>query len=106
MRFQTILLAAALCAGAPAFAKGDADVGKKKAEPCKACHGENGMSATGDFPILAGQPNDYIVHVLNHYKIGKRKNPIMAEQVKNLSPKDIMDLAAYFASQRGLQVKY
>jgi cytochrome c553 len=27
----------------------------------------------------------------------------MSEQVKNLQPKQIADLAAYFASQRGLQ---
>jgi cytochrome c553 len=30
----------------------------------------------------------------------------MAEQVKGLSEKDIVDLAAYFASQRALAVKY
>jgi cytochrome c553 len=30
----------------------------------------------------------------------------MAEQVKRLSNKDIMDLAAYFASQRGLRTWY
>jgi cytochrome c553 len=30
----------------------------------------------------------------------------MAEQVKNLSDKDVMDLAAFFASQRTLTVKY
>ena len=106
MNARTILLAAILSAALPALAKGDADVGKKKAEPCKVCHGENGMSATGDFPILAGQHNDYLVFVLNHYKNGKRKNPIMAEQVKGLSEKDIVDLAAYFASQRALAVKY
>ena len=106
MKLQTILLATLLVATLPALAKGDAEAGKKKSEPCKACHGESGMSATGDFPILAGQHNDYLVHVLNHYKNGKRKNPIMSGQVANLSPKDIADLAAYYSSQHGLDVKY
>ena len=106
MTLRTILLASLLAAAAPAFAAGDAEVGKKKSEPCKACHGENGMSATGDFPILAGQHSDYIVHVLNHYKNGKRKNPIMTGQVANLTPRDIADLAAYYSSLKGLAVKY
>ncbi len=105
MNLKTILLAAMLAAAVPAFA-GDAGVGKKKSEPCKACHGESGISASGDFPNLAGQHADYMVHVLNHYKNGKRKNAIMQGQVANLSTRDIADLAAYYSSQRGLSVKY
>lgn len=107
MRLKTILVAAALSVVLPAAAaSGDADVGKKKSEPCKACHGESGMSATGDFPMLAGQYADYLAAALNHYKSGKRKNPIMQGQVANLTRKDIADLSAYYASQKGLQVKY
>jgi cytochrome c553 len=106
MKLQTILAATLFALAAPAFAAGDAEVGKKKAEPCKACHGENGMSATGDFPILAGQHKDYLIFVLGHYKNGKRKNPIMSGQVANLSSRDIADLAAYYSSLRGLDVKY
>jgi cytochrome c553 len=44
--------------------------------------------------------------VLKHYKNGRRKNPIMQGQVANLSQKDIYDLAAYYASQKGLTIKY
>jgi cytochrome c553 len=106
MKLKTVLLAALLSSALPVLAGGDASVGKKKAEPCKACHGENGLSATGDFPNLAGQHNDYLVFVLNHYKNGKRKNPIMVGQVANLTPKDIADLAAYYSSLQGLNVKY
>ena len=99
-----------LCLLAMAFpsfaASGDAEAGRKKSEPCKACHGERGISASGDFPNLAGQNEDYLVAALNHYKNGKRKNPIMKGQAANLSPKDILDLAAYFAREQGLQVKY
>jgi cytochrome c553 len=103
-----ILLAAALLAlAAPALAaSGDADAGRKKSAPCAACHGQNGISASPEFPNLAGQYADYLQSALTHYKNGKRKNPIMTAQVANLSPKDIMDLAAYFSSQKGLQVKH
>ena len=98
------ILAAALFLSLPAFASsGDAEVGKKKSEPCKACHGEAGISASPDFPNLAGQHQEYLMAAIKHYKNGKRKNPIMSEQVKNLQPKQMADLAAYFASQRGLQ---
>ena len=107
MNPKTLVLAALLSCALPALAaSGDASVGKKKAEPCKACHGENGIAATGDFPNLAGQHADYLTFVLNHYKNGKRKNPIMTGQVANLTPKDIADLAAYYSSLHGLNVKY
>ena len=107
MTTRTILAAALLALAAPAFASsGNAENGKKKSEPCKACHGEAGISVSPDFPKLAGQHADYIVAVLGHYKNGKRKNPIMQGQVANLSLRDIQDLAAYFSSQKGLDVKY
>ena len=103
------LFAAALLAFAAlpvAASSGDADVGKKKSTPCAACHGANGVSVSPEFPNLAGQYEDYLVKALTHYKNAKRKNPIMAAQVANLSPKDILDLAAYFSHQPGLVVKH
>jgi cytochrome c553 len=104
----TKLLALALLAIAlpVAAGSGDPEVGKKKSTPCAACHGANGVSVGPEFPNLAGQYEDYLETALRHYKNGKRKNPIMTAQVANLSQKDIMDLAAYFASQNALQVKH
>ncbi len=105
---KTRLAACLLAAFAPAAfaASGDASVGKKKSTTCAACHGAEGVSPSPEFPNLAGQYADYLETAMRHYKNGKRKNPIMAEQVKNRSEKDIMDLAAYYASQRALTVKY
>ena len=90
-----------------AAASGDAEVGKKKLATlqCATCHGENGISASPEFPNLAGQYPDYLETALKHYQNGKRKNPIMKQQVEKLSPKDLMDMAAYFSSQRGLRIK-
>jgi len=103
----THLLAAALLVASPlALASGDPAVGKKKSTTCAACHGAEGVSPSPDFPNLAGQYADYLESAMKHYKNGKRKNPIMAEQVKALSVKDMQDLAAYFSSQRGLLTKY
>ena len=104
---KTLLLALLVAMSGPAMAaSGDASVGKKKSVTCAACHGENGVSASPEFPNLAGQYADYLESAIRHYQNGKRKNPIMQAQVKDLKTKDIMDLAAYFASQKGLQVKH
>ena len=104
---KRLLIAAVLALSTSAFAaSGDADVGRKKSTPCAACHGPNGVSAAPEFPNLAGQHADYNTAVLNHYKNGKRKNPIMQGQVANLSEKDMLDLSAFFSSQKGLEIKY
>ncbi len=104
---KKLILAMLLAASLPvAAASGDADVGKKKSTPCAACHGESGVSVSPEFPNLAGQYADYLESAMKHYQNGKRKNPIMQAQVAKLSPKDILDLSAYFASQKGLQVKH
>ena len=106
IRNRHLIVALLLAASPAAFASGDPSVGKKKSAPCAACHGADGVSPSPEFPTLAGQYADYLESAMKHYKNGKRKNPIMAEQVKALSAKDMMDLAAYFASQRALQTKY
>jgi cytochrome c553 len=102
---KILIIAAAMAIGANAHAA-DSAAGKEKSKVCAACHGENGVSQTADFPKLAGQYNDYLVRALNDYKLGVRKNPIMAGQVANLKKEDIADLASYFSSQQALATKY
>lgn len=97
-------LAALALAGFPAHA-GDPAEGKEKSTVCAACHGPDGNSPSPEFPRLGGQYEDYLYQALLDYKTGRRKNPIMAAQVENLSPTDLADLAAYFASQAGLYQK-
>ncbi len=71
----------------------------KVKESCQACHGLDGNSQTPDYPKLAGQYPDYLAKALRDYKSGARKNPIMAGFAGTLSPQDIDNLAAYYASQ-------
>lgn len=101
MRILNIIAvtAALTLAHAGVQAAGDIDAGKTKSAPCAACHGADGNSPTGAFPIIAGQYADYMEQVLKDYQTGKRKNPIMAGLVANLTKQDRADLAAYFASQ-------
>src|SRR5258708_39892515 len=76
----------------------DVAAGKKKAELCAGCHGENGISQMENIPSLAGQPDQFIQWQLVFFRSGARKNEQMqpiAEQVDN---DDIRNLGAYFAS--------
>lgn len=83
-------------------ASAPAGTAPEKAATCVACHGEGGISVAPLWPSLAGQHKDYIVHALNEYKGGLRKDPIMGSQAVTLTPEEIQELATYFASQSGL----
>jgi cytochrome c553 len=102
MRTLLLATATALVLAQPAVqAGGDVDAGKAKSAPCAACHGPEGNTPTTPaFPILAGQYADYLVRAMEDYKIGKRKNPIMAALAATLSEQDREDLAAFYASQK------
>ena len=45
---------------------------------------------------------DYIVHALQDYKSGKRKNPIMAGIMAGVDARDFEAIAEFFGRQRGL----
>jgi len=97
-----VIAAAAACAliVAPAGRAANLEAGKAKAkEVCAACHGENGNSATPDYPRLAGQHPDYLAKALRDYKSGSRKNPIMSGFAAALSKQDIDNVSAYYAEQ-------
>ena len=96
-----VLLVTNICFSAAA-ASGDIAAGKEKSQTCVACHGETGVSPTAQFPVIAGQYEDYLYQALIEYKAGKRTNAIMAGIVAALNDQDMRDLAAYYASQDGL----
>lgn len=95
-----------LISGAVLAVEGNPVAGKKKAQACVACHGPGGHSTVPRYPILAGQHADYIVHALTAYQTGDRKSPIMQPMAAPLSEQDKEDLAAYFASQKGLTLPW
>mgnify|MGYP006084991157 CR=1 FL=1 len=98
MKKITFALAATLLMTAPAFAGGDAAIGKTKIAMCSACHGAAGISAIPTYPNLAGQKEAYIVKQLHDFRSGARKAPVMAPMAKALAEEDIAHVAAYFAS--------
>ena len=106
---KRILSVAVALAFVPASQAADIGAGKAKvAEVCSACHGMNGVSVSDTIPNLAGQHAAYIENQLNAYKSGMRKGPspahpaaIMNAMAAMLSPAQIADVAAYFASLPG-----
>jgi cytochrome c553 len=95
---QAALVAAFLFLAFPAQA--DPAAGKKKAGACVTCHGPDGNSASGEYPILAGQTARYIYLQLKDFKEGRRSNGLMAPFVEKLSRDDMLDLADYFSAQK------
>lgn len=89
-----------IVAAVPAFAAGNVNAGRSKAQVCAGCHGADGNSAVPTYPKLAGQNAGYLLQQLENFKAGIRKNPIMSPQVASLNKQDMENLAAYFSQQK------
>ena len=100
--FTTTCSAMLLCVSQAAVATGDVERGKAASVPCQACHGPTGNSENPSFPKIAGQYRSYLLHSLTAYTTGERKNAIMQGMAAPLSKQDREDLAAWYASQKGL----
>jgi cytochrome c553 len=100
------LVASAAMMSSNVFASSKIEAGKEAVKKfnCASCHGDqfnNGIDPS--YPKLAGQNKDYLEHALKAYKRGAvglagRSNAIMEAQVKELSNKDIENIAAYLHS--------
>lgn len=82
------------------FAVGNAEKGKIKAISCAACHGVDGNALAPTFPKLAGQSKGYLLKQLKDFKSGARIDEIMADLVVPLTEQDMINLAAYYATQK------
>lgn len=95
-----VFAAALFALAAPgAVLAADIKAGEQKAQVCAACHGPGGNSANPMYPILAGQPAQFLSTALFEFREGKRKNAQMSPMAANLSNADLNDLAAYFNAQ-------
>src|SRR5688572_19479207 len=101
---KRLLVLSAALAFAPGSMAQDIEAGKAKAaQVCAACHGANGVSVSDTIPNLAAQRAGYLEAQLKALKDGTRKNPVMNAMAAQLSPADMTNLAAFFASQPGAQ---
>ena len=86
-----------------ARAAGDPVAGKLKAAVCSACHGADGNSINPAWPKLAGQGVRYqmlqVRAIRSEHGRASPEAATMVPMVANLSDEDLMDIAAYFATQ-------
>ena len=99
MKFARMgVLVAAATLSLPAFADGNIEAGRVKANTCMGCHGipqYNNVYPTYRVPKLGGQHREYIVSALKGYRSGERPHKTMQAQTANLSDQDIEDIASY-----------
>lgn len=110
-KLSLALAACALFAFASGASAADLAAGKAAYDKftCASCHGADAKtSVMPAYPILAGQHEDFLRHALRSYKRGAagapasaniRKNAIMGAMVAQLSNTDIINIAAWLASQ-------
>jgi len=74
-------------------------------ESCMGCHGIAHYKASFPevyrVPKIGGQNARYIELALQGYRSGARKHPTMRGLAGSLTDKDITELAAYYAAQKG-----
>ena len=95
------ILAATSAYANPTSVKGDPKAAESiVTKVCVACHAADGNSPTAANPKIAGMNAEYLNKQLVNFKSGERKNAVMAGIVKDLSPQDMQNLAAYFSAQQ------
>jgi cytochrome c553 len=92
--------AAAALLAAPALAA-DPEAGREKAQQCAGCHGESGISVSGEIPNLAAQKAEYLEEQLQAFRASERTNPLMNAIASQLEDDEIENLAAHFAALPG-----
>jgi cytochrome c553 len=107
MKQLRLLICLVLGVSGASLAQGNAEEGQKKSVACGACHGADGNSVIDMNPKLAGQHASYLVKQLTEFKLasetsGKqgRNNAVMNGMAAALSEQDMLDIAAYFSSQK------
>jgi cytochrome c553 len=96
--------AMALAAALPVHAQ--APAAPPKAAACAACHGPEGNSVSGAYPVLAGQTFRYLYLQLKDFQEKRRSDPLMSPQVEGMSKDEMMALAEYFSKQKPAQTGF
>lgn len=97
MKATLVAAAALLClAASPGLAQESIE---DKAKACAACHGENGMPAMPEAPIIWGQHAGYLYIELKDFKSKLRASEIMNPIAAEFEQADMLALAEYFESK-------
>ena len=83
-----------------AAAEADLDNGEEINELCAGCHGEYAQGGKqGEYPRIAGQPEQFIIKQMHLFRDRKRPNIPMLEYVdeRQFPDQEIIDIAAYLS---------
>ncbi|WP_159716654.1 c-type cytochrome [Geminicoccus flavidas] len=67
---------------------------------CARCHGSDGGTDDGAFPVIGGLPEAYLRDTLQAFANGTRQSGIMRFAAAGLTPDAIARVSAYYAGQR------
>jgi cytochrome c553 len=70
---------------------------------CGGCHGLNGIGRMPEYPTLAGQEADYLMHAMEAYRSGARQHKAMASFLSRMPEAELREVATYFALLKGLE---
>ncbi|MCK6372921.1 MAG: cytochrome c4 [Zoogloea sp.] len=84
--------------GTPAEQKAAIDAGRKVAQFCANCHGEQAGARYAELPNLAGQHPIYLLNQLEVFRTGRRLEPFMQGLGKALSADEKASVAYYYAN--------
>ncbi len=65
---------------------------------CAGCHSADGAGSVDGLPDLAEKEEAYLIKQLKDFRMGFRNNLMMTPAAASLTDKDIIALAAYYAS--------
>lgn len=97
--YGLIFAAGAACAQTPS-PKGDPARGAPKATACLSCHGPAQGAPLAGMPSLSGQQEEFLILQMILLREGLRDVPVMAGLLKSLTDRELIDIAAYFNSQK------
>ncbi len=69
----------------------------KLTRACAACHGKDGVGREDIFPNIGGQNEIYLLSALRAYQSGSRISERMNAMTKDLSDKQLQELATYYS---------
>lgn len=97
--FFTVVLLSVFSLQAGAF-EYDPDIGDEINEVCAGCHGEFGQGGKqGEYPRLAGLPEQYLIDQIKKFRERKRPNMAMVEYVddRQMPDEDIFNISRFLA---------
>ena len=66
-------------------------------EACESCHGNERLSTSPSYPVLAGQNKTYLVKQINVFRQGVRKHPFIKKVLTDETEESIAILADYYS---------